>query len=73
MTDLHVSIQLRAPPHHGPVGLVAQEHGDPQTLAQRITDQIIAAASDGTIANGGCLFITVQRHIPRPATGTHPQ
>jgi hypothetical protein len=41
--------------------------GDALELAERLAHVLHDAQLDGTLANGGCLSITVQHVKPRPA------
>jgi len=67
VSQLHVAVQLLPPPHHGPAGLVDQFHANPAESIARIKQALELATLDGTLANGGCLSITVQRVPAQPA------
>jgi hypothetical protein len=67
VSRLHVAVQLLPPPHHGPAGHVDSLEGDALELAERLAHVLHDAQLDGTLANGGCLSITVQHVKPRPA------
>jgi hypothetical protein len=41
--------------------LVETFEADAQECAQRIAEHVAAIALDGTVANGGCAYITIQR------------
>jgi hypothetical protein len=69
MSRLHVAVQLLPPPHHGPTGLVERFETAPEDCAVRLARFVELAALDGTLANGGCLSITVQRVPARPEGG----
>lgn len=64
---LNVAVQLLPPPHHGPAGLVDYFSATPDECSRRITEALEHAALDGSLINGGCLSITVQRVPLKPA------